>query len=146
MNEQELRDMKTPWPESEEELLDFIRTVSEEGGDYGKAVYVMSHVATAAFYYASHLVESSGFQSSCAELDFLQRTRGYKHGFRVIDFENLLYPQYERKVPGYWDLIAERREELGEAAASLLADKEGGMVSDGVKKHWKLLVRLGKTA
>ncbi len=27
-------------------------------------------------------------------MDILRRTRGYKMGFRLVDYGNLLYPQY----------------------------------------------------
>jgi hypothetical protein len=146
MTEKEMRESKAPWPKSKDELLAFIDKMEKEANDYsepgegyGKAVYVMSLIATAAFYYASHVVGSTGFQASCADIDFLRRTRSMDDGFQIINYSDLLYPQYEDKIPGYWSLIEKNKEWLAQRAAKLLSESDG-MAVEAVLNHWKRLI------
>lgn len=146
MTELEMREQEVPWPKTKEELCDYIDKMTEEGerysemGEgYGKAVYVMSMIATAAFNLASHIVGASGFQASCADMDFLRRTRRMKNGFRIIDYQNLLYPQYEPEIPGFWKLIEENKERLKEEAKKLLSEERE---ADEVRRHWEKIASL----
>ena len=94
MTEKEMRQMETPWPKTVFSLLRFIFRMLRQNDDYGKCVYALSLAAVATFNYMSHKCGATGFQASCADMDILRRTRGYKAGFRIIDHANLLYPQY----------------------------------------------------
>ena len=142
MTEQQMRDMKTPWPKSEDELVNFIREMSKEAHTYGKCVYVMSQIATAAFYYASHVVGSTGLQASFADLDIIRRTRGMEHGFRIIDYRNLLYPQYQNSIAGFWQLVDENIDNLSKAASELL--ESGEKAHPNVLEHWRHLSGMRK--
>ena len=147
MTEQEMREMEIPRIESQEELEEFFNTVvvaykdqidtqgDEMGEMYGKAVYVMSLFATAAFHYAAHVVGASGFQASCADLDVLRRTRRMDDGFRIINFGDLLYPQYEDKILGFWQMIEEQKEHLAPKAKKLL--EENPAAHPNVIAHWR---------
>lgn len=140
--EERLRDCKAPSPKTIEELVAVVEALREREHDYGTCVYAMSIAATAAFNYMASALGVTGFQASCADLDVLKRTRGYKHGFRVIDYSNLLYPQYKDHLTLSPDrMLAEddglRRRIVAEAK-KLLADGSGA--HPDVVAHWKYLV------
>lgn len=140
--EQEMRDAKVPWLDSEEALIAYIRSLVDRPHDYGTAAYAMSMAATAAFNYAANKLGTTGFQASCADLDFLRRSRGYKHGFHVIDYSKLLYPQScnEESVPGFRSLLADERvnSQLRKAAAGLI-EEMGDHAAPRVLRHWREL-------
>ena len=96
MTEKEMRDTKCPWPKSESELIRFIRNITKENDEYGKAVYCMSLASVATFQYMSHILGVTGFQASCADMDFLSRTRNLEM-WEILSYEDMLYPQYNYK-------------------------------------------------
>lgn len=140
MTEAELRDSKVIWPHSEHELMGYIRSLIDRTHDYGTCVYAMSMAATAAFNYAGYVLGTTGFQAGCADMDILRRTRGMDMGFRIINYENLLYPQYinDGYFPSLSKLIADNREMLAKEAKKRL-DRPGA-VADRVQAHWEWLV------
>ena len=144
LDEAGLRELKAPWPKTMEELTEFIKSLTEREHDYGTCVYAMSLAANAAFNYVSGVVGSSGFQASCADLDFLKRTRNYTHGFMILDYNKLLYPQFLDKehFPGIWDCITNNKEELIKAAKELLSTTKDA--HPDVIKHWKRIIALEK--
>ena len=138
MNEKELREYKQGFPESIEELNQIITDLTEREHEYGTCVYAMSIAAEAAFKFISHKLGATGFQASCADLDFLRRIRGMKHGFCVLDYENLLYPQYMDKFDkNYEDYVLENQPKLKERAIAKL--KESPQAHESVLAHWKKL-------
>lgn len=144
MTEQELRDYKVPTPRSIDELTDIICDLTERKHDYGTCVYAMSIAATAAFNYMASTLGVTGFQASCADMDILRRTRGYEHGFQVINYENLLYPQYEDQFGlSRAKLLADPgvRKIVRAAAKKLLKDRSADAHKD-VLAHWKQLAAL----
>lgn len=139
MSEEAMRDATVPTPKTRRELDAYIHGLVDRQHDYGTCVYAMSMAAVAAYNYVAHQLGVTGFQASCADLDILKRTRGMKYGFRLVDYENLLYPQYADKIHGYWDLVAEQRDHLRVEAKRLLA--EGGQVAPEVRRHWEFLAQ-----
>lgn len=140
MTEQELRDSKVPWPKSIEELVEYINKLVKQNHDYGTRVYAMSMSALATFYYVSHKLGVTGFQASCADIDFLRRSRNLER-FQILDLDKLLCPQYKDRFNGYAELINENIEWLSKEAQKLIAENE--MASESVMEHWKWLVRKG---
>lgn len=138
--EEELRDMKDEWPKTEADLADVVGALAERQHTYGTCVYAISIAATSAFNFIAHKLGVTGFQASCADMDVLRRTRGYKHGFSIQDYGNLLYPQYcdEGHFPSWRDLIDKNKEDLGAAARKLLSDA-GEHTHPNVKEHWAWL-------
>ena len=136
--EQELRDMKVDWPDSVTQLRLIIDTLCNREHDYGTCVYAMSMAAEATFKYVAHKLGVSGFQASCADLDFLRRTRRMKAGFSILNYENLLYPQYltDEHFPTHVKLIEDNKKELGKLAQEKL-DKDGDRAHSDVAAHWK---------
>ena len=139
--EQQLREYKAPTPDSEDELVAIIHRLVERQHDYGTCVYAMSISATSAFNYVARKLGVSGFQASCADMDIVARVRGMKNGFRIIDYNDLLFPQYEQKVPGFWQLIEEQKEHLAGEARKLMAENHDKSHPD-VKKHWEKLAAM----
>lgn len=136
--ESELRDAEVPWPLTEKQLNEYIHSLVEREHEYGTCVYAMSMGATAAFYYVAGQLGVTGFQSSCADLDLLRRTRSMKGPFLLIKGEDALYPQYD--LPGK---LSEAMEEwkpwLKEQAVKKLS--EDGGAHPKVIAHWKRLAK-----
>jgi hypothetical protein len=81
MTEEQLREFKTPWPQSIEELNDIIQALVERQHDYGTCVYAMSIAAVAAYNFVAHKLGTTGFQAGCADLDIVRRNRSLKGPF-----------------------------------------------------------------
>lgn len=147
MDEQELRETDVPWPETEEELMEYINALIDREHDYGTCVYAMSMAAVAAFRYVSKQMGATGFQASCADMDIIRRTRHLEHGFRILDYSKLLYPQYvnEENFPSVSEILKENGERLAKEAEKRLKEhKEEDEISahPDVVDHWKNLIDL----
>ena len=147
MTEAELREYKVPWPQTLDELNKIINDLAERKHDYGTAVYGMSIASVATFYYMSHKLGVTGFQASCADLDNLKRTRRYKNGFHIINYENLMFPQFlnNEHFPSVDDLIKENKEMLKKEAKKKLEENEKEKAikaHPAVIAHWKKLSEL----
>ncbi|MBK7380837.1 MAG: hypothetical protein IPJ03_17905 [Ignavibacteriales bacterium] len=105
-------------PKTLDELNKVIEQLTERKHDYGTCVYAMSIAAVATFNYVASKLGVTGFQASCADLDILRRTRNYKNGFSIIDYNNLLYPQYwdDEHFPSKEQLLEKNKEQLAKAA------------------------------
>ena len=134
--EAEMRDAKVPWPLTEAQLTEYIESLVHKTHDYGTCCYAMSMAAEAAFNYVSHSLGVTGFQASCADLDFLRRTRSMKGPFMILKAEDMLYPQYD--LP---EKLAKAMEDwkpwLKEEATKMLADKDH--MHPDVLARWKEL-------
>lgn len=142
--EKQMRDAEVPWPDTAEELSAYVTALVDRPHDYGTCVYAMSMAAVAAFNYVARKLGVTGFQSSCADLDVLRRTRGFEWG-KLLNYDNLLYPQYansEDHFPAASTLLEENRVELAKRAAEKLKDPESG--SPEVRAWWSRLVEAGK--
>jgi hypothetical protein len=142
--EMEMRASKSPWPNTMEELTATISGLVNQEHDYGTCVYAMSLSAVAAFNYVASQLGVTGFQASCADMDFIRRTRLIEHGFMLVRYENLLYPQYLNEVnfPSWVALIndEEIRPRLVESAAKLLSSRGDSGVHPDVLAHWNRIV------
>jgi hypothetical protein len=144
--EKELREFDAPWPRNEADLLRIIRAVAKREHDYGTCVYAMSIAAEASYNYISHVLGVTGFQASCADMDFIRRTRSWKMGFQILNYENLLYPQYldREHFPTHNDLIKENIDQLGKKAQELLAERE--KAHPNIIRWWEDLVDMRRAA
>lgn len=143
--EKEMREATVPKHETPEALIAYIESLVNREHDYGTCVYAMSMAATAAFNYVASKLGVTGFQASCADLDILARTRGWKWG-SLLNYENLLYPQYcdSEHFPCCKDLIEKNKDELAKRARVLMADSTD--VHPNVLAHWKYLDSLSPEA
>ena len=149
--EKEMREVDNPWPKTEDELMSYIRSClsavdapkdvnhDDMGDAYGRCVYAMSLAAIAAFNYVAHVEGVTGFQASCADMDFIKRSRHIKGPFGIYKVEDLLYPQYDI-VGSISDFINDEdcQKYLKEEAQKLL-DESGDHAVPNVINHWKKL-------
>ena len=146
MSEQQLRDTDVPWLKSLDELTSYIDALVNRKHDYGTCVYAISMSAVATFRYVASKLGCTGFQASCADLDFLRRTRNFKAGFMIIDYEKLLYPQYldEEHFPDHVQLLERNKEHLAKLARKRLneAKAEELPLHPAVKKRWEYIAGL----
>jgi len=146
MTEKEFVDIEPydePRARTLEDLLSLINALVERNHDYGTCVYAMTHAALVAFNYVAYKLGVTGFQAGCADLSFIQRTRRYNNGFRIIDYNKLLYPQYfdnPKYFPTAHQLLEKNYEQLSKKAKELLTEKE--LAHPNVKKHWKWICDL----
>jgi hypothetical protein len=143
--EEELRNASVPWPKTIKELTEYINSLVDKEHDYGTCVYAMSMAAVATFYYVSSKIGATGFQAGCADMDILARTRHMDKGFRIVNYENLLYPQYcnDMHFPSWRALIEENKEALKLEANKLIdAHKNPDTVSPAVVAHWAWIASL----
>lgn len=83
-----------------DELTDFLKYVEENCNcGYGEAPRAMAQAALAVAWYLADRFGITGFQSGFVMWDFI-RDWAYssnKCGLRILDYDNMLYPQYEDK-------------------------------------------------
>ena len=129
---------KEYWPESLEELTEFIKSKTTEDHDYNSASDAMWQVALAAFNYAVREMGTTGFQASTAELMFLAKSRNIDGPFALVTGKDLLYPQYdiESKVERYVD---EWTPWAAEKAKELLQSRPDA--APAVRLHWQMLAQ-----
>ena len=129
---------KEYWPESLEELTEFIKSKTTEDHDYNSASDAMWQVALAAFNYAAREMGTTGFQASVAELMFLAKSRNIDGPFALVTGKDLLYPQYdiESKVERYID---EWTPWAAEQAKELLQSRPDA--APAVRLHWQMLAQ-----
>lgn len=138
---------EVPWPKTMEELAAYIEEMvvwpnkTEDSGEgYGRCVYAMSNAALAAFRYVAGRQDVTGFQASMAEMQFVSDSRGMKHGWMLLNADDLLYPQYDlRAKVDAWINTTETR--LADAAKAKLAE-DGSHAHPEVRKHWERIAAL----
>jgi hypothetical protein len=138
--EDEMRSAETPWPKTPEDLQSYIDSLVNRQHDYGTCVYAMSLAALAACNYVASKLGTTGFQSSCADLDILRRNRSIKGPFIILKVEDALYPQYDlRRSLHEW--LFKQAVWIQEEAQKKLAESPGA--HPDVVAHWKRLAAGG---
>ena len=134
--EKEMRDEEAPCPNTTDELLSYVKSLTDRPHDYGTCVYAMSLAATAAFQHVAHVLGVTGFQASCADLDIIRRTRGWEGPFILLKAEDMLYPQYD--IPGKLvEALNEWRDWAAEEAKKKIAEGPAeGVVAGPVRQRW----------
>jgi hypothetical protein len=139
-DEKTLRESPNPHPQTPRALAAYIQNLAQpDAHDYGTCVYAMSLSAVAAYNFVAHRLGVTGFQASCADLDILTRTRGFKGPFAIINGEDMLYPQYDipKKVREYMTSWSEWAQV--EAQKLLDEHKDNKLVDSHVRAHWQKL-------
>ena len=138
--EMELRAMKAPWPKSQQELTDFMNSMINRPHDYGSCAAAVSLVSVAAFNYMAHKLGITGFQASCADMDFIRRTRDINGGFGIVKMEDMLYPQNANRPMNTLKGVTESedaRKWLKEEALKRIANNPDA--HPNVVAHWQKL-------
>lgn len=145
-NEKEMRESKAASPKTEEELCEYIKSLGGEGDhDYGTCVYAVSLATVATFNLMAHKLGITGFQASCADLDALKRIRRYEDGFRIVNYNKLLFPQYlnDEHFPSHEQLLKDNIKRLSKKAKKLL--QESPDAHKNVVARWKAIVKMAKS-
>jgi hypothetical protein len=132
--ELQMRAERVPMPTTKDELLEYLDSLVERQHDYGTTVYAMSMAAVAAFNYVAKKEGVTGFQANIATLDVIRRLRGFEHGFMLVDYAKLLYPQYN-VLKEVAEGLEEVRPQLAKVAAELLAKRQDAHPE--VVAHWR---------
>ena len=122
--------------DSFDDLVNFLRYVKDNCNyGYGEAPRAMAQASLAVAWYLANEFGITGFQAGCVMWDFIRDWLypSNECGMRLIDFDNMLYPQYEDKFQK--TINHETFEALQEKAKKLLADREA--THPEVIKHWK---------
>ena len=131
---QQARKIETP-----EELAEFARHLLDDYvHDYGTVVRAVSAIALAGAWLGANKEGITGFQAGFVMWDFVGNWSypDNKIGLRIIDYDNILYPQYE----GYFNdkiISPERWEAIQELAKEKLKGLDDGYAACEVEKHWR---------
>lgn len=137
---QELQD-KRKEIKSFDDLVSFIKDVDDHYNiGYGDAPRAIAQAALATAWYLSGRFGITGFQSSATLWDFIEdwSSVGKKtQCAKIIDYDNMLYPQYEDKFDK--SITPEAWKRIQEAAENLL-ENDASHAHPNVVKHWKSIV------
>lgn len=128
-----------------QKAFDFAKhVINDYSHDYGTICHAISAAAIATAWGADNEPGAcggiTGFQAGFVMWGFV-RHWNYSHnktGLRIVDFDNMLYPQYEYKFQK--TISKEVWESLQEEAKSLLADANPYYTAADVFGHWKSIV------
>lgn len=125
------------------ELQGFIDEMFAEALDYGTVCYAIGFAAAAAAWSSNkHPTQGgiTGFQSGFVLWEFIQQwdaSRIGKTGARLLNFDDLLYPQMSHKftsiTPSTWEEVQTEAKRLKDECA-------GEMVHPAVSAHWQSII------
>lgn len=133
-------EMKTPWPNTREELIGLIDSIVSSPMDYNDApeAIAVAMAAVTNFFGSTLGGGCTGFQVSFATLRGFGRIRDLQCPFAVIKAEDMLFPQYDIKND-VDELIEEWRPWAKAEAAKKLTEDDKEYVHPEVWKHWEEL-------
>ena len=139
--------LEIPQINTEDELFEFIRkTLSskflEPSEMYKSVPYIMAQSAYVVFEFVARQLGASLMQAQCADLLFLKKTRDLENGFAIIDYTDLLYPQYVEKFEKYTfnNLLKDNLVILQNRAKEFLEERPNA--HPDVLKHWKMIINM----
>lgn len=141
---EKLRSTACPSLDGPEELGDLARALLMRRHDDDSVVAAAVVVAETAFWFMIATLDVSPFRAGGAIKDLIARLRNMKCGFDLIDFENLLYPQFDERLTITPDKLLARddvRKTIKARAQELLNDGVAGVRSDVVER-WRRLAAL----
>lgn len=144
MNEFELRDElreKRENIKTIDDLVEFLKYVKDNCNcGYGETPRAIAQAAVATARYFAGEFGITGYQAGFVMFDFLRdwEFRHNKCGLKIIDFDDMLYPQYEHRydktIPDWsW-------EAMQKAAKEELETDHPGSIHPAVKAHWQSIV------
>lgn len=110
--------------------------------DYGTICKAIAACGAAAMYAANHTEQGgiTGFQASCINWEILKAWGEFKThtGARLINFDNMIYPQYEHKFDKI--ISKETWEAIQKYAKENLLEEKGYDLHPEVKAHMESIV------
>ncbi len=139
MTEQELHEMKAPWPKSMGELTDFIQSMLDIKHDYGSCPEAMALASEATFNFIAGQLGVTGFQAGWASMQLLRRTKSIEGPFMILRGHNVLFPQYDLAGEAL-KFIDETTRGYGRTEAIKKLERENLQhVAGTVEEHWRKL-------
>lgn len=127
-----------------ETLPDFIKNLTENySHDYGTICHAIAASAIAAAYAVNESPTGgiTGFQAGAVMWEFIRnwKFKRNKSGLRIIDYDDMLYPQYEEKFTT--KVISESTWNRLQEQAYIYLSKDSKTSHPNVVKHWKKITR-----
>lgn len=122
------------------DLTDFLKDVKNNYNiGYGEAPRAIAQAALATAWYMCKEFGITGFQAGCVMWDFITgwTYTSNKCGLKIVDYDNMLYPQYESK---YQKTISSRTWDNIQNQALKCLEEDAGIAADAVRKHWQSIV------
>lgn len=119
-------------------LPEFMRHITRDyRHDYGTVCHALAACAVAATWAAEKGQGITGFQAGFIFWDFYRHWMQEDGPARMLKYEDMLYPQYERR---FRTIGAETWEWLQAEAATKLAEADSEFVHPNVLTHWQSIV------
>lgn len=122
-----------------EELSAFVNhMLNDYNHDYGTICHAIGACAVAAAWLGAHVEGITGFQASFVMWDFIRywQKRNNKCGLKLVDYDDLLYPQYAYK---FEKTISKDVWENVQKEAKKNLDTEDFACGE-VRRHWARIV------
>lgn len=122
-----------------DDLITFLEDVKDNYNiGYGEAPRAMAQAALATAWYFAREFGITGFQAGFVMWDFVKdwTYSGNECGLRIVDYDNMLYPQYDHK----FDKVISKDvfENLQKVAKRRL--EESNSAHPAVRTHWESIV------
>ncbi len=122
-----------------EDLPVFVKKMMDESLGYGSVCCAVAASAIAAAWVANKQEHGgiTGFQADCVMWEFIRQWnyKSNRTGLRILDYDNLLYPQYEDYFDKTISLDCWRALQK-EARYNI----ETGNATDRVRAHWQSII------
>jgi hypothetical protein len=122
-----------------EQLTEFAKELLEDTQhDYGTVCHAIAALAIGAAWYGAHSQGITGFQAGFIMWDFIRQWEysDNKCGLRIIDYDKMLYPQYEDIFEK--TITSKHFKKMQEVAAERIKEKD--LAHPDVVKHWESIV------
>lgn len=123
-----------------EDLCNFIKYIKDNcNTGYGVAPRSIAQAMLGVGWYLSSIFGITGFQASCVMWDVIVDSQ-YPHnktGLKIVDFDDMLYPQYERKFD---KIISHETWEALQKEAKKSLEENTVCVHPDVRAHWQSIV------
>lgn len=130
-------------PSSWEEMTQYMEGLESKPHDYQSIAEALSEATLTFFNYFAYKHGMTNWQTSWADLDFIQKVRRMEAGVMIIDPAKMLYPQYDlrKDLDKY---LAESKPRLAKLAKERLDKESDRFLSDNVKRRWMELASYAK--
>lgn len=136
----ETTDIREQWmAEANKQTLDtlpaFLSALKDHQHDYNTCVYATAAAMVGTMWAMNEHLGLTGFQSGGVGWEVMRKMHSFDGPAKLVLYENMLFPQYERKFQRTID--QDTADWLKDEAAKKLATGSG---SDEVRAHWQTIV------
>ena len=120
-----------------DDLINFLRNIKDNYNcGYGEAPRAIAQASLAVAWYLADEFGITGFQASFVMWDFIKDWlfSSNECGMRLVDYDNMLYPQYEDK---FQKTIGSDTFDALQNKAKRLIETDGDHAHPAVIEHWK---------